>query len=42
MYDDRGLDVIASGKDSIRGLYHDFNAWILDYDRPRIDEAFSS
>jgi hypothetical protein len=42
MYDDRGLDVIASDKDALRGLYHDFNAWILDHDRARIREIFSS
>jgi hypothetical protein len=41
MYDDRGLDVIASRKDALQGLYHDFNAWILDYDRARIDQTFS-
>jgi hypothetical protein len=42
MYDDRGLDVIASDKDALHGLYHDFNAWILDHDRARIREIFSS
>jgi hypothetical protein len=41
MYDDRGLDVIANSKDALHGLYHDFNTWILDYDRPRIDATFS-
>jgi hypothetical protein len=42
MYDDRGLDVIASGKESLRTIYHAFNPWILDYDRGRIDQVFMS
>jgi hypothetical protein len=40
MYDDRGLDVIARNRDALDSLYHDFSAWILDYDRARIDQTF--
>jgi hypothetical protein len=40
MYDDRGLDVIATNRDALRCLYHEFNPWILDYDRARIDQTF--
>ena len=41
MYDDRGLDVIATNRTSLLGLYHSHNAWILDHDRERIDVIFS-
>ena len=40
LYDDRGCDVIASDKEGIRFLYQDFNEWILDYDRAKIDNLF--
>ena len=40
MYDDRGLDVIASDKNSLKTIYKLFNNWILDYDRERIDKIF--
>jgi hypothetical protein len=41
MYDDRGLDLIAASKSVLCRFYRDFNAWILDYDRARIDQTFS-
>lgn len=41
MYDDRGLDVIAKDKEQLKTVYKDFNTWILDYDRERIDKIFS-
>lgn len=40
MYDDRGLDVIASCTDALVSLYRDFNTWILDYDRAKIEAIF--
>jgi hypothetical protein len=40
MYDDRGLDVIAKDEASLSALYRSYNAWILDYDRKRIDAIF--
>ena len=40
MYDDRGLDVIAKDKKSLDSLYHNFNDWILEYDREKIDLIF--
>jgi hypothetical protein len=42
MYDDRGLDLIGRTKDMLGRLYRDFNPWILDYDRARINQTFSS
>ncbi len=42
MYDDRGLDIVATDKRSITTLYESFSTWILDYDRVRIDELFKS
>ena len=38
MYDDRGLDLISSNKETLRPIYNKHNAWILDYDRKRIDK----
>ncbi|GIN20784.1 DUF3885 domain-containing protein [Siminovitchia fordii] len=40
VYDDRGCDVIASSKESIRYLYEEYNDWILKYDKAAIDELF--
>ena len=40
-YDDRGLDVVASNRELIQNLYEDYNSWILDHDRSRMDEVFS-
>jgi hypothetical protein len=41
LYDDRGLDIVASGKPSLYEVYTEYNDWILDYDRERIDSIFS-
>ncbi|MGZ0052287.1 DUF3885 domain-containing protein [Brevibacillus gelatini] len=40
MYDDRGVDIISHRKETIQELYKDFNDWILDYDREKIDSIF--
>ena len=40
MYDDRGLDVITTDKETIRPIYGKYNHWILDYDRKKIDKLF--
>ncbi|MGG4380541.1 DUF3885 domain-containing protein [Priestia megaterium] len=40
LYDDRGCDVLASSKESIRFLYEEYSNWILDYDREEIDLLF--
>lgn len=40
VYDDRGMDVQAANKDALVPILRQFDAWILDYDRPRIREAF--
>lgn len=42
LYDDRGLDVVAKDKSSILSLYRDYNDWILDYDREKIDSLFAN
>lgn len=41
LYDDRGMDVVATNKETLWAVYQDFNQWILDYDRKRIDACFS-
>ena len=40
IYDDRGCDVIASTKESIRPLYETYSEWILPYDKEAIDRVF--
>jgi hypothetical protein len=42
VYDDRGVDIMALSPEPLMSLYRDFNQWILDYDRPRILEAFGA
>lgn len=42
MYDDRGLDIIAKTKPTLTPLYRNFNSWVLDYDRNRIDALFGN
>ncbi|HEX8658282.1 MAG TPA: DUF3885 domain-containing protein, partial [Hymenobacter sp.] len=34
MYDDRGLDILAADRQTLRPLYEQFHDWLLDYDRP--------
>ncbi|EOQ30592.1 DUF3885 domain-containing protein [Bacillus cereus group sp. RP37] len=40
MYDDRGCEVIAKNKETIRNLYEKYKKWILDYERESIDNLF--
>lgn len=40
LYDDRGCDILAADKETIRFLYDEYNDWILDYDRKEIDSLF--
>lgn len=40
IYDDRGCDLVSAKKESIEEIYHTFNDWILDWDRPRIEQLF--
>lgn len=40
LYDDRGLDVVAETKESILPLYQQFQNWLLDYDRKRMQSIF--
>lgn len=40
LYDERGLDIVSQKKETIYYLYKDFEKWILEYDRKRIDEIF--
>lgn len=40
MYDDRGLDIIATDKETLKPIYAKHNDWLLDYDRERIDKQF--
>jgi len=38
MYDDRGLDIIATDIESLKPIYTKFNNWILSANREQIDE----
>ncbi|MDQ0888927.1 hypothetical protein QFZ81_004015 [Paenibacillus sp. V4I9] len=42
VYDDRGCDVIATSKEALKNIYRDYNEWILNYDRLRIDQQFAA
>lgn len=39
-YDDRGLEVVSTSKDTLLPLYQNHYNWILKYDLKRIDETF--
>jgi len=41
VYDDRGCDLLAASPATIKGIYDQFNDWILDYDRIRINNVFN-
>ncbi|EPY14900.1 MULTISPECIES: DUF3885 domain-containing protein [Paenibacillus] len=41
LYDDRGLDIVAENKETLRTVYQQYSHWILDYDRNKINELFS-
>ncbi|NUU61108.1 DUF3885 domain-containing protein [Paenibacillus agri] len=40
MYDDRGLDIVAIRSENLMNLFNEFNDWILDYDREKIERTF--
>ena len=40
MYDDRGLDVMATSPDAIRHVLEAHADWVLEYDRDRIEATF--
>ena len=40
IYDDRGCEVIAKNKETIRNLYEKYKEWIPDYERESIDSLF--
>lgn len=41
VYDDRGCDVLATSPDTLRGVYHTYNDWVLNYDKDEIDKVFN-
>jgi hypothetical protein len=40
MYDDRGLDIIGTNKETLEPFYIKYNEWLLDYDRDKMDGVF--
>ncbi|MGG0290805.1 DUF3885 domain-containing protein [Bacillus pacificus] len=40
MYDDRGCEIIAKNKETIRSLYEKYKEWIPDYEQESIDNLF--
>ncbi len=40
MYDDRGLDIIATNIETLRPIYSKHLNWLLDYDRESIEKQF--
>lgn len=41
MYDDRGLDIIANDVEQLRPIYNEYNNWLLDVNREKIDSLFT-
>ena len=41
LYDDRGCDIIGANKEMLHPIYVQYNDWLLDYDRTRMDERFA-
>lgn len=41
-YDDRGMDVTATSPGLLRPCYEQFNDWLLDYDRARMQRTFGA
>ena len=39
-YDDRGVDIVAAVKETLRPIYEKYNNWLLDYDRKEMDNLF--
>jgi hypothetical protein len=42
MYDDRGLDIIATELNTLRPLFESFGDWVLDNQRHRITLRFGT
>ena len=42
LYDDRGMDIIARRARTLRSLYDDYNDWLLDHDRDKMDLLFAN
>jgi hypothetical protein len=40
VYDDRGCDLVATSRETIRDVYDNYNDWILAYDRNETDGVF--
>jgi hypothetical protein len=41
MYDDRGLDLSATKRETLKPLYDSHNSWLLDWNRERMEQMFS-
>jgi len=41
VYDDRGMDLMATSKAALLPIYTQFNEWLLDYDRPWMEPMFA-
>jgi hypothetical protein len=42
VYDDRGMDVTALERQRLLPTYQGRNEWLLDYDRPRMEQVFGT
>lgn len=41
MYDDRGLDIIASDVEQLRPIYNKYDSWLLESNREKMDRLFN-
>ncbi|MBA1156645.1 DUF3885 domain-containing protein [Microvirga mediterraneensis] len=40
VYDDRGMDVVAKRPEALLALYEQFNGWLLEWDRSKMENTF--
>jgi hypothetical protein len=40
MYDDRGFDIVGTKREAVEPFYRNYNDWLLDYDRGKMDGVF--
>ncbi len=41
-YDDRGMDLVAMDRETLKPTYDEYNDWLLNYDRPRMTPVFEN
>lgn len=42
LYDDRILDIVSYNKENLASLYYEFNDWLLEFDRTKMNRLFEN